>query len=258
MKKFQIEDSILYEDKDILAVNKPAGMSVHGDGKNDDKTLADFLLAEYPKLKNVGEPFIVSFKGESITIPKPGIVHRLDKETSGVLLIAKSQKAYEFLKEQFKKHTIEKEYHAFVYGAPKEDEGIIDAPIARSGGDVRKWATGKSMRGETREAITEYKVMKRIGIPNNEKKGSTEPGVYAYVILYPKTGRTHQIRVHMKHLNHPIVADSLYAPKRDKALGFECLALHARAITFKLLNGEEMKIEAPFPTDFKKSLKLTK
>ena len=232
---------------------------MHGDGKNSEKTLADLLLAEYPKLKKVGEPFVISYKGESITIPKPGIVHRLDKETSGVLLVAKSQTSYEFFKKQFQDHNIQKEYHAFVYGVPKLTEGTIEESIGRSGGDIRKWGTGRSARGELRNAITEYKVLERIGMSeDSDVKGSTEQGTYSHLVLYPKTGRTHQIRVHLKHINHPIVCDTIYAPNREPALGFARLALHARALTFTLPNGKEETVEAPFPKDFKSALSLAK
>ena len=114
---------ILHEDKDCLFINKPAGISVHGDGKTDEKTMADFLLEAYPEIKEVGEPLEVKLAGGlSKFIPKPGIVHRLDKETSGVMLIAKNQKAHAFFKKQFHDHEIKKTYHAFVYGWLKEDE----------------------------------------------------------------------------------------------------------------------------------------
>ena len=238
----------------MLVLNKPSGISVHGDGKNPEKSLADLVVEKYPEISGVGEPFIVGDK----EINRSGIVHRLDKDTSGALIVAKNNTAFQFLKKQFQEHEIEKEYHAFTYGAIKNDEGVISEPIGRSGGDIRKWTTGRGARGMMRDAITEYRVIKRIGLKEGAAMGSTEEGTFTYVKLFPKTGRTHQIRVHLKHLNHPIVSDPIYAPNRDKALGFERLALHARAISFDLLSGERIKVEAPFPTDFQNAIQNTK
>ncbi|MDE1988808.1 MAG: RNA pseudouridine synthase, partial [Patescibacteria group bacterium] len=131
----------------------------------------------------------------------------------------------------------------FVYGEMKDDEGIIDRPIGRSKKDFRQWSAQRGARGMMREAITHYKVMAR-------NRG------FSFVEAIPKTGRTHQIRVHFKAINHPIVSDSLYAPKKEKALGFERLALHAYSIEFNSLDEKKIKVEAPYPEDFKKALKL--
>src|SRR5450830_1926082 len=132
---------ILFEDKNILVIDKPAGIIVHSDGKNKEKTIADWVLLNYPSTKNVGEPFIIEREGgDKEKILRPGIVHRLDKETSGVLIIAKNQKTFEFLKNQFQNHKVKKVYRAFVYGSisdPKASlltskRGVINVPIGRS------------------------------------------------------------------------------------------------------------------------------
>lgn len=229
-----MEPTILYEDKDILVINKPAGLVVHSDGKTKELSLVDWLLAKYPEIKNVGEPW-TNQKGE--TILRPGIVHRLDRETSGVMLVAKTQEVFENLKEQFQKHEVRKIYHAFVYGEMKDKKGVIERPIGRSNKDFRMFSAQRGARGEIREAMTEYEVI-------SEAKG------YTFVEVRPKTGRTHQIRVHFKAINYPLVADSLYAGKRENTLGFKRLALHSYSVTFTDMKGEEKTITAPYPEDF--------
>ncbi len=246
---------ILYEDSDCLFIQKPAGISVHGDGKSGEYTIADWILETYPTLMAVGEPIKMQIKGEEIEIPKPGIVHRLDKETSGVMLIAKTHEAYLFFKKQFQDHVIEKIYHAFAYGWPKETSMEITDPIGRDAGDIRRWTTGKGMRGAVREASTHIEVLKRFGNAEYEGKGNTKEGTFSFIEARPKTGRTHQIRVHLRSINHPIVADPLYAAKRPKELGFERLALHARSLMLALPSGEKKTVIAPYPPDFEKALK---
>jgi 23S rRNA pseudouridine1911/1915/1917 synthase len=229
---------ILYEDTDMLAINKPAGLVVHSDGKTNEPSLVDWILEKYPDIREVGEP---SRTGEGRTIYRPGIVHRLDRETSGVMLIAKTQKEFESLKKQFQEHEIKKEYHAFVYGEIKNDKGTIDRPIGRSNKDFRMWSAQRGARGELREAVTEYQVVTR-------KDG------YSFVYVFPKTGRTHQIRVHFKAINHPLVADSLYAPNRENTLGFIRLALHSYQTIFTDLSGISRTATASYPEDFNNAL----
>ncbi|MDD5050640.1 MAG: RluA family pseudouridine synthase [Candidatus Pacebacteria bacterium] len=231
---------VIFEDKDVLVLNKPSGLVVHADGKTKETTVADWVLKNYPKIKEVGEPTVLS-TGE--TILRPGIVHRIDRETSGILVLAKNQKAFEFLKKQFQDRTIEKTYLAFVSGELKNKKGVIDKPIGRSSTDFRRWTSGKGARGTLRDAVTAYTTLE------------TGKG-YSYVEVKPKTGRTHQIRVHFKFIQHPILGDSLYAPKLGYALGFGRLALHAFQIKFMLPSGKEMSLEAPIPADFKKAVKL--
>ncbi len=227
------EVEILYEDENTAVLNKPAGLMVHSDGRTKEKTLTDWILKKYPSLKNVGEP--ARYEGK--IIPRPGIVHRLDKGTSGVLIVAKNQKTFEYLKNEFQKREVSKNYIAIVYGVMKDDFGTIARPIGRSTKDFRLWSAQRGARGAMREAVTEYKVIKRAKD-------------FSLINLSPKTGRTHQLRVHLKAINHPIVCDSLYAPKRECALGFKRTALHASSIEFLALDGRKIKVEAPMPRDF--------
>ncbi|MHB1118331.1 MAG: RluA family pseudouridine synthase [Minisyncoccota bacterium] len=235
---------ILYEDDEILAINKPAGLVVHPDGRTKEETLVDWVHAHYPKiaLDDVGESIVLTGGGE---IKKPGIVHRIDRETSGVLLIAKTHASFQNLKAQFQAREIKKNYKAFVYGVFKDDRGTIDRPIGRSKTDFRRWSAEYGARGELREAMTEYRVL-----------GAGEAGEVkvSYLDVFPHTGRTHQIRVHLKAVGHPIVCDKLYAPKMPCVLGFDRVALHASSVVFKTLDGEEKRVEAPIPEDFKAAL----
>jgi 23S rRNA pseudouridine1911/1915/1917 synthase len=229
---------ILYEDKNYVAINKPAGLVVHADGRTKEKTVADWILEKYPEIKGVGEPLRLS---DETIVDRPGIVHR----------IAKNQKAFEALKLQFQNRETEKTYYAFVYGVIRlphgREEEIIDRPIARSKKDFRLWSAQRGARGEAREAITEYKVLE------TTQELTVDKG-FSYLELKPKTGRTHQIRVHLKAINHPVIHDALYAPKRGPALGFKRLALHARSIIFTNMTGKKVTVEAPFPEDFKVAL----
>lgn len=261
MKKVtDMKVEIIYEDDDVLAVNKPAFLSVHKDGKADDEyTLADWVIEKYPELKDVGEPLVIKNGKQEKVVYRPGIVHRIDKETSGIVLVAKNQKSFEDLKSQFQTHEIEKVYNAFVYGWPKENRDLITTSIARSKSDIRKWSSGRGKRGREREAVTYYEVDKKIDLREKKKDvvdgGSTEEGTFSYLTLRPKTGRTHQLRVHLLHINHPIVSDTLYASKRKKSLGFERLALHARSITFSKMDKSLITVEAPYPADFTEAIK---
>jgi 23S rRNA pseudouridine1911/1915/1917 synthase len=231
---------ILYEDEDILAIDKPSGILVHPDGRKDpstklraSKTIFDLFLKKYPKLE---------------------IVHRLDKETSGVLLLAKNQKAHEFLKSQFVNREVKKTYNAIVSGWVKNDHGIINKPIGRSPSDFRRRLAGRGARGELREAITEYKVLKKFTSPRpSPYQGEGEK--FTFLEVKPKTGRTHQIRVHMKFLNYPIMCDSLYNPKGFCPTKLGRLALHAKSIEFKNLKGETIKVESPLPKDIESMIK---
>ncbi|MBP9748410.1 MAG: RluA family pseudouridine synthase [Candidatus Pacebacteria bacterium] len=228
---------VLYEDSNILAIDKPSGISVHADGRSKAKTIADWVLKNYPKMKNVGEDEVYENKNIKTEIKKPGIVHRLDRETSGVLLLAKNEKTYQFLKQQFKDRAVKKTYIAIVNGHLKNDRGIINNPIGRSPTDFRRYLAGRGARGEMREALTEYTVLKRI--PK-----------FTIVEVRPKTGRTHQIRVHMKYLNHPVVCDALYNPGAACPKGIKRLALHAKSIEFKSPKGDTIKVESKLPKEF--------
>lgn len=255
---------ILYEDKNILAIDKPALISVHPDGKTKEKTISDWILLNYPSIKNVGEPFIIEREGgKKEKIPRPGIVHRLDKETSGVLLIAKNQKTFLFLKEQFQSHKIQKVYRAFVYGNVSDPKaslltgkrGVINVPIGRSQKDIRTYTAGRGAREPLREAVTEYIILNKFNDTEDEVERKKVEHQFSYIEAYPRTGRTHQIRVHMRYINHPIVSDPIYRGEKEKSLGMDRLALHACSVTFRLPNGELKTVESPLPADFKKVIK---
>ena len=219
--------SIIYQDNDIIAVNKPAGVAVHKGIAEKGETLADWLAEKFPEIKNVGdEPEL-----------RPGIVHRLDKDTSGVLVAARNQKSFEFLKKQFQSRSIIKKYLALVEGNLKTDKGVIDLPIGRSQSDFRKKLASGNARGELREAVTEYKVLEKFP-------------AYTLIEVYPKTGRTHQIRVHFKAIGHPVVCDSLYGGKRMTCpLGLKRHFLHANFLEFVSPSGSMLKLEADLPED---------
>lgn len=241
---------ILYEDSNILVIDKPSGISVHPDGRSKEKTVADWFVKKYPKTKNVGEPMFVDAEETTREIKRPGIVHRLDKETSGVLILAKNQKIYKFLKNQFQNREVKKIYNAVVNGWVKNDHGLINKPIGKSPRDFRRRLAGRGAKGELKDAITEYKVLKRFTSPQpSPYKG--EGVKFTYLEIKPKTGRTHQIRVHMKFLNHPVACDSLYNPNGPCPKGFKRLALHAKSIEFKNLKGKIVKVESILPKEFK-------
>ncbi len=230
---------ILYEDENLLVINKPAGLVVHADGRGDEPTLVDWLVAKYPEIKDVGEPPI-NLKASSSkpqAILRSGIVHRLDKGTSGAMVVAKNQPTFEFLKKQFQSRKVQKNYHALVWGNFKEDSGVIDKPIGRSKKDFRKKTSLKDATGEMREAVTEWRVLKRARD-------------FTLIEARPKTGRTHQIRVHMKAINHPIVGDELYGPGRPTPKGLGRPALHSYSIKFTDMDGKEISVVAPYPEDF--------
>lgn len=229
---------ILYEDDDMVAINKPWGVMTHPDGHSTESTVSDWFKDAYPDSKDVGEmQRLVS--GEEIA--RPGVVHRLDRDTSGVLVLAKTDAAHTHLKNAFHEREIEKTYLAFVYGVPKEREGTIDFSIGRSRKDFRLRSAQPKAKGQLREAITHYEVLSEIG-------------THALLALRPKTGRTHQLRVHLKAIHRPIVCDPLYAPNQGCDLGFKRLGLHAFRLSVLLLSGEQQVITAPLPEDLRPGL----
>lgn len=239
--------TILYEDEDIVAIDKPSGILVHTDGKGTSSTgtVVDWFLSRYPGSHVVGEEPIETQNG--FIIDRPGIVHRLDRDTSGVLLLAKTDAGHACLKSQFQNHTIEKTYHAWVYGMLKHDTYHITAAIGRSKTFGRWTAISKSVRGMAREAETHITALERF--PGDPALG----GGYTYVQARPTTGRTHQIRVHLQYSNYPVVADSLYAGKRtgvEHDLGFTRHALHAYQIIFQTVDGDVVTVVSPEPDDF--------
>lgn len=228
---------IIFEDEDVVVINKPANIIVHGDGKTKEQTLVDYLVNDLEIDPSIGEPILLS-SGEVIN--RAGIVHRLDKDTTGALIIAKNTNSFNFLKAQFKRKEIKKTYLAFTKGAPKDSRGIINKSIGRSSSDIRKWATIRT-RGELREAVTRYRVLR------SERD-------WGFLVLWPETGRTHQIRVHLSSIGHPVLADTLYGEKKNP-LGFDRQALHSFKIVFKSLSSGLVEVVAPLPKDFDTALK---
>jgi len=242
-----MEPTILYEDNDVLVINKPAGLIVHSDGRTEEPSVASWVLARYPALTEVGEPW-TSPQGE--IVPRPGIVHRLDRDTSGVMILAKTPEAYTFLKEQFQARTTEKKYRAFVYGHPAKDSGTIEAEIVRLRSTPPRWGVRREGEERThRAAVTDWRVLARSVDPQTGEK-------VAHMEANPKTGRTHQIRVHFKYINHPVIADPIYASGRPQLLGFTLHALHALSLAITLPSGERRTFEAPMPEDFRSALVL--
>lgn len=235
---------IVYEDKDIIAVNKPAGVIVHPGISNKEGTLIQGIITLRPEIKKVGdEPEL-----------RPGIVHRLDKDTSGVLVVAKNQSAFEYLKSLFQSREIIKKYLVLVEGNLKTDKGVIDLPIGGSRSDFRKKLASGNAKGELREAITEYKVLERF--INVQHSVSHKMIHYTLVEAYPKTGRTHQIRVHFKAIGHPVVCDALYGGKKARCpFGLGRHFLHANFLEFNLPHGGRIKLEADIPKDMEDVLR---
>ena len=213
---------ILYQDRDIVVINKPCGMVVHPAAGNEDGTLVNALMYHIRDLSGIG--------GEM----RPGIVHRLDKDTSGLILIAKNDKAHTVMSEQFKSRTMEKHYRAVAYGGFSEDSGLIDAPIARHPVDRKKMA----VVADGKPSQTEWHVMERF-------RGATLLDVHLL------TGRTHQIRVHMQSIGHPLLGDKIYAPNIKTSVHVPRLMLHAYSLAFAHpITGERMELTAPLPQQF--------
>ena len=215
---------IVYEDEDVIVVNKPQGMVVHPAPGHEDHTLVNALLYHSP-LSTINGTF------------RPGIVHRIDKDTSGLLMIAKNDQAHRSLAEQLKNKTNKREYIALVYGVIKENRGTIDAPLGRNPNERKKQA----VVANGRHAITHFQVLKRYAN-------------FTLIKCILETGRTHQIRVHMKYIGHPLVGDPLYGPR--KVIGNTGQFLHAAILGFKHpRTGKEMVFEAELPENFQKMLR---
>ena len=238
-----MQPEIIFEDEYIAVINKPAGLIVHSDGRTEEPTLVDWIRKQYPQTEGVGEDWL-SPQGE--VVPRPGIVHRLDRTTSGIMVIAKTQEGFLYLKEQFKGRTIRKIYDALVYGHPKENDGVIEMEIGRTKKKPRKWIA-QFAHGTKRAAITHWRVLGRF---TDAETGE----VVSHLEVEPKTGRTHQIRVHLKAIHHPIVCDHLYAQMKPCIGGLARAALHARLLTLRLLSGEERTFEALLSEDFVRAL----
>ncbi len=225
----QAEDiplEILYEDRDLAVVVKPRGMVVHPAAGHSEGTLVNALLGSLDELSGIG--------GEK----RPGIVHRLDKDTSGIMMVAKNDETQTELSRMLKDREIEKHYLALAEGIMKEKEGVIEAPIGRSKKDRKKMAVDP----DGRPAVTEWKVL-------------AEGRNCSLLDVHILTGRTHQIRVHMRSIQHPICGDPLYG--FEKGVKAPCLMLHARSLSFVHPRTKEKKtFQAPLPGDFLKGLKM--
>jgi 23S rRNA pseudouridine1911/1915/1917 synthase len=236
-----MEIEIIYEDNNAVVINKPEGLMVHQSGHSDEPTVVDWFLQKYPEAKGVGEP---QRSGKGIELERSGVVHRLDKETSGVMIMAKDQEAFVHLKSQFHDRLVRKEYRAFVYGAVRERWGTINRAIGRSNKDFRLRSAQHGARGMLRPAVTHWEC---IGT------GRYEEETFSYLKLRPQTGRTHQIRVHLQAIGRPIVGDQLYARaemERSNNLNFQRLALHAHVLEITMPDGETQRFIAPLPSVF--------
>lgn len=228
--------TVVHENPDFLVINKPSGLLTHPKNQRDQSfSVASWLLERYPQIKNVGEDYL-----------RPGIVHRLDKETSGLLLVAKTPAAFCYFKKQFQERKIKKTYLTLVQGEVKNQSGIIEAPLGKIGTKQTTRLRGKKELKE-KSAITEYRVLEKF----ND---------YSLLEVSPLTGRTHQIRIHLKSIGHPVVCDQIYGRKRQvcpTALGR--LFLHAQKLEFVSPSGEKLLLEADPPselTNFLNSLKI--
>lgn len=230
LKAQDIPLEILYEDNDIIVVNKPKGMVVHPANGNPDGTLVNAIMS-------ICKESLSGIGGEI----RPGIVHRLDKNTSGAIIIAKNDKAHIALSDELKNHEIKKTYIALVRGIVKENNATINMPIARSKKDRKKMDVDKNGK----EAITHFKVIKRYQD-------------FTLLEINIETGRTHQIRVHLSHIGYPIIGDDVYSNGKNK-WNIEGQCLHAKCLDFKHpITGKELHIEAPIPEYFEKILELEK
>lgn len=231
---------ILFEDADLLVLNKPVGILVHTDGTTDELTVVDWFLGYVPSARGVGEPGI----GKSgAVLERSGVVHRLDRETSGVLVLAKTEAAYRHLKAEFHDRLAKKEYRAIVYGPMRERWGTINKKIGRSPQDPRRRSAMPGARGTLREAVTDWECIGQALVDGEH---------FSYLRVKPKTGRTHQIRVHLRAIERPIVGDPLYAGDRNAAshrLGLTRMALHAHQLELTLPMGARERFIAPVPPE---------
>lgn len=222
---------VVYEDADVLVVNKPKGLVVHPAAGHEDGTLVNALL------HHCGES-LSGINGEK----RPGIVHRIDMDTSGLLIVAKNDFAHRSLSDQLKDHTLRRTYECIVRGGFREDSGTVNAPIGRDPRDRKRMAVTER---NSRPAVTHWTVLARYG-------------QYTHLQCRLETGRTHQIRVHMAYINHPIAGDPLYGVRKPE-LGLTSQCLHARALTFRHpRTGEEVTVTCPLPEEFERALEKLK
>lgn len=236
--------NIVYEDSNFLVLNKPAGLITHPKNINDtQKSVMSWLVEKYPEIKKIGEPFIASGK----EVPRAGVVHRLDKDTSGLLLVAKNDESFFYLKNLFQEKKIKKFYLALVNGVMKESKGVISLPLGRIGLKRTTKIIGKKLI-DKKEAETEYKVIKTYLLNTNR---------YSLLEVMPRTGRTHQIRVHLNSIGHPITGDPIYGFKKSSPPpGLKRLFLHAYKLNFTAPDGKHLTLETDLSQDLQKVLNM--
>ncbi len=222
---------VIDENEWLLAVDKPAGLITHSDGRTIEPSLSEWLGEKFPNLQGVGGAW-VSPQGEEIALN--GIVHRLDRTTSGVILVAKSTEAFAYLREKFKERQIDKKYIALLSGAPEEVSGKIVAEIVRTKDSPRRWRARVCSVDDPRAAITEWRLL--------EARGTC-----ALVEIHPKTGRTHQIRVHFSSIGYPLLGDALYGGDMSR---YQTPALHALSVSLALPDGSSALYRADAPAYF--------
>ncbi len=233
----------LYNNHGLLIIDKPAGLVVHPGAGFKGDSLAQALLYHFKGIHLVGE------EGRS------GIVHRLDKDTSGVMMIALTQEMYEHLKDAFADRKVKKEYLALVCGRLEKPTGMFDQPLGKSKKDFRKYTTNQADMVQAKNALTEYKVIEVLTFPNPSLKGEGgEVDEYSLVVVKLHTGRTHQIRVHFSSQGNPLVGDELYGGKKAMKLGFPRQFLHARKIEVQLPDESWIEADSSLPTDLKSLL----
>jgi len=229
-----IKFQIVFENKDIIIIEKPTGLKVHPDNFEETDTLANGLLARFPELKSVGENSL-----------RPGIVHRLDKDTSGLMVVARNQKSFKILKEKFGNREVEKKYLALVWGRLEEKKGTIDKSIARATNYKKQVIAEGKTKTKIRRAVTQYEVVKSFKD-------------FDLVEATPKTGRMHQIRVHFFSLGHPLVGDRKYSLKKfPNSEKFSHHLLHAKSLAFNLFE-KDYSFESEIPQGFKDVIELSK
>ncbi len=256
-----IESSVIYESSDFAVINKPAGLLVHhmhfwtqGERRHSrefEPALTDWLLEKYPETASVGD----------VPESRPGIVHRLDRDTSGAMIVARTQESFLYFKKLFKEQRVKKIYLALVWGEVSPPSGVIDKPIGIAGKSLKRSVGGVDLK-KSAPAVTEYRVLKTIGNPSTSlpagRQGSGS-NIFSLLEVSPRTGRTHQIRVHLSSIGHPVVGDKLYGvianianlPKQNNAnIGRQML--HAVSLEFDSPSGPHLKIEAPLPEDMTK------
>jgi 23S rRNA pseudouridine1911/1915/1917 synthase len=239
---------IIENNENFVIINKQRGLQVHPSHREREKTLVNALLAHFPEIANVGDD-----------LERPGIVHRLDKDTTGLIVVAKNSDTFDKLKEQFQQRNVHKTYHAFVFNTFEnaDKKGLIDAPIARATSYTKQKIAFGKYKGDSKEAQTEYNVLNEFILSDKLS--------FSLIEAKPKTGRTHQIRVHMAHIGHPLLGDTRYYTKNERKISLGSLKeydpstfyLHAKELEFTL-NGQDYKFSAKYPDRFNALLKYIK